>query len=310
MDRNSTNTKRRFARAPTRHAAIGALLGLGAPAGYFVLRRLFSRSVDRVDRLVYTYLTIATPIVFAAFGRVLGAQHERLQREHRDVERLREEFAEIVAHDLRNPIAMITMQLDLLQQDAIGDVNVPAEALRRLSRGAHRLDQMVGDLLDASHIEVSRLNLHPEPVELPAAVTAVVARLGPTFGKHPIRVVVSGSPPRVRVDPSRLDQVLSNLVDNAAKYSPEDAPITISIEGEDDGAVVKVRDQGYGIAPEDIPLLFDRIYQAKRARARKTGLGLGLYIAKGLVEAHGGRISVESQVDRGSTFAVWLPAAR
>jgi signal transduction histidine kinase len=296
-------------RAPARYLFLGALLGFGAPLGYYVLRRLLPQWLRQADRLPHAYMGIATPIVFAIFGHVLGQQQERLRLEHREVERLREEFAAIVAHDLRNPISTIKMQLDLLQRDATGDVNVPVEALRRLSRGVQGLEQMVGDLLDASCIEVSRVNIQPQPVALPDAVETLVGRIRPTLGKHSIDIAVSGDPPRVLVDPRRLDQVITNLVENAAKYSSEDAPIAIRIEAHEGGATVRVRDRGYGISPEDIPLLFDRFYQADRARTRKTGLGLGLYIAKGLVEAHGGRIAVESQVDRGSTFSVWLPAA-
>jgi signal transduction histidine kinase len=290
---------------------VGVVLGLGAPIGYFLLRRLMPRSVQRADRMASAYMAIATPVVFGVLGRMLGERQERIDHKHQEVERFREEFAAIVAHDLRNPISTIKMQLELLQRGATGDasvpIEVPIEALRRLSRGASRLDEMVGDLLDATCIEVSRLNLRTEPVALPEVVAALVDRMRPSLGQHPIEIV-SNAPPRVLADSKRLEQVIANLVENAAKYSPPDAPITIELGADRDSAVVRVRDRGFGIAAEDLPLLFDRFYQAKRARARKTGLGLGLYIAKGLIEAHGGHIGVESQVDRGSTFSIWLPA--
>lgn len=134
-------------------------------------------------------------------------------------------------------------------------------------------------------------------------------RIGPTLGPHRVDIRVEASPPPVHVDPTRLDQILTNLVENAAKYSGEGMPISIRIRREDAGVGLAVEDRGPGIPPEELPKLFDRFYQAKRARERKSGLGLGLYITKGLVEAHGGRIRVESEVGRGSVFSVWLPAS-
>ena len=113
---------------------------------------------------------------------------------------------------------------------------------------------------------------------------------------------------RVLVDPARFDQVLINLIENAAKYSPQGTPIQVTIEGAQGGAVVTVEDRGAGIAADDLPRLFDRFYQAPRARSHNSGLGLGLYIAKGLVECHGGRIWVDSRPGQGSRFHVWMPA--
>ena len=111
-------------------------------------------------------------------------------------------------------------------------------------------------------------------------------------------------------DPLRLDQIFMNLIDNAAKYSKPGAPIRIVVEPVEEGARVTVIDHGVGIAEDAIPKLFDRFFQVQRAREQKrTGVGLGLYITKGLVDAHGGRITVESEPGRGSRFCVWLPAA-
>jgi signal transduction histidine kinase len=102
---------------------------------------------------------------------------------------------------------------------------------------------------------------------------------------------------------------MTNLLENASKYSAEGSPIRILIASTNGGATIAVQDQGPGISPEELPRLFDRYFQTQRARARRRGLGLGLFIAKGLVEAHGGSISVESIPDVGSTFRVWLPSA-
>ncbi len=231
----------------------------------------------------------------------------------KELERLREEFASIVAHDLRNPVSSILMNIEMLLREAGGkeQLSVRVSSLERVRRSALRLGDMVKDLLDASRIEVGRLTLERKPVDAPQAVTALLDQVGPTLGNHPLELDLEGVPAPLSLDLVRFDQILTNLLEHAAKYSPEGAPIRVLLRAAADGrgAVISVRDQGIGIAAEDLPRLFDRFYQAKRAREKKTGLGLGLYITKGLVEAHGGRIWVESLPDRGSTFHVWLPYA-
>lgn len=303
-------------RLATRYAWIGAVLGVGAPLGFAALRRLLSRGPRTVPhplddrRLPYLYMGAATPIVFGLFGHLLGRHADQAQAAHEDVERLREEFAAVVAHDLRNPIQAILLQLQLLLRKAPeGPVMVTAPALQRLQRSGQRLARMVDDLLDATRIEASRLSLRRETVSLPDAVTALVERIRPTLGAHPIEITVDGEPPPVTADPTRLDQILTNLVENAAKYSPDTAKISIHVRAAAGGAEVSVQDLGPGIGPEELDRLFDRFYQSKRAREKKTGLGLGLYITKGLVEGHGGRLDVRSELGKGSTFAVWLPRA-
>jgi two-component system, OmpR family, sensor histidine kinase VicK len=294
--------------------AVGAVLGLGAPLGYFVLRSLLFRRRTRANELrtqlsAYAYMALTTPLVFGLFGRVLGKEHEKLHRAHRYVEKLREEFAAIVAHDLRNPLTAILLHLQvLLEQAHDGTVSVPVEKLQHLLRGGERLAQMVNDLLDATRIEASRLQLRREEVRIENALAMLIERVRPTLGDHQVELVVEGSPPPVNVDPTRLDQIAGNLLENAAKYSPDGTPIRVIVRPERGGVTFAVQDEGWGIPHEELPRLFDRFYQAKRARAKKSGLGLGLYITKGLVEAHGGRIAVETEVDRGSTFSVWLPA--
>ena len=114
----------------------------------------------------------------------------------------------------------------------------------------------------------------------------------------------------MEADPLRLGQVLTNLLENAAKFSGEGTPIRVVIEPAGRGAALCVEDRGPGIPPEEVPRLFDRYFQAQRARTKRRGLGLGLFITKGLVEAHGGAITAESGLGAGTVFRGWLPAAR
>jgi signal transduction histidine kinase len=141
------------------------------------------------------------------------------------------------------------------------------------------------------------------------AVREVVDHVQPAVRDHPIHVEAEASIPNVLVDPARFEQILTNLLENAAKYSASGAAIEVSVKGGDREVDIAVRDHGIGISSEELPRLFDRFYQTERARRRQSGLGLGLYIARGFVHAHGGHLSVESTVDHGSTFHVFLPAA-
>jgi signal transduction histidine kinase len=129
------------------------------------------------------------------------------------------------------------------------------------------------------------------------------------LGDHPVKLELRGAPPVVAADPLRVEQILGNLLDNAAKYSGAGTTICVTVEASGSGAVVAVQDSGAGIEPQDLPKLFDRYYQAQRARGQRSGSGLGLFIAKGLVDAQGGVLGVESTPGTGSVFRVWLPAA-
>ncbi len=226
----------------------------------------------------------------------------------KELEQVREEFAAVVAHDLRGPIQAILLQAEALEKKAVGDVaNVPRRALEGMARSAARLGQMTSDLLDATRVDLRRVTLEKRPIDAADAVTALIDRLAPALGRHPVTVETSQPRPIAFVDALRFEQVLQNLVENAAKYSSQSAPIVVRLAADRGGLRVSVIDQGIGIAAEEQPRLFERLYQSRRARGLQRGLGLGLYIAKGLVEAHGGRISVTSELGKGSSFSAWFP---
>jgi PAS domain S-box-containing protein len=267
--------------------------------------------ITRTDGTHLPVLMSATPIRGPAdevTGAVMAFEDITVFKE---LDRLRDEFASIVAHDLRNPISSILMNSELLLQQIEGKdaIEVRKPALERIRRAAARLGDMVKDLLDASRIEVDRLTLDRKLLPSRTTVEAIVEEVRPTLGEHPVKVATEGEPAPILADPVRFDQILTNLLENAAKYSPRDAPIDVKVASSADGVEVSVKDEGMGIAPDEVPRLFDRFYQAKRAREMRAGLGLGLYIVHGLVAAHGGRVWVESEPAHGSTFHVWLPSA-
>jgi PAS domain S-box-containing protein len=228
----------------------------------------------------------------------------------KQLQHLRQDFMALVAHDLRTPLQSVLLQIDTLMLRAAGDsASVPVSTLQVMKRNSQRLDRLVRDLLDASQVDSQGIHLDLVTVRLPLLASSVVSQVGGALGTHTAVVVVTGEPPPVLADPLRLEQVLTNLLENAAKYSEEETQIRILIAPAGRGAALSVEDHGPGIAPEELPRLFDRYFQTQRARAKRRGLGLGLFITKGLVEAHGGTISVESIPGTGSTFRIWLPAA-
>ena len=228
----------------------------------------------------------------------------------KQLQHLRQDFMALVAHDLRTPLQSVLMQIDALMQRAAGEAaSVPVSTLQLMKRNGQRLDRLVRDLLDASQVDSQGIHLDLVPVRLPELAASIVSQVSGALGTHAVVVVVSGDPPPVLADPLRLEQVVTNLLENAAKYSDEGAPIRIVIEPSGRGAALCVEDRGPGISPEELPRLFDRYFQTQRARTKRRGLGLGLFITKGLVEAHGGTITAESVPGSGATFRVWLPAA-
>jgi signal transduction histidine kinase len=229
----------------------------------------------------------------------------------KELERVREEFAAIVAHDLRTPLQSVLMQIDLLLRQATGDAStVPVTTLQAMKRNGYRLERLTRDLLDASRIDAQRVVLDPREVDLPELVSGLVSQIEGALGTHALSVAIMGEPSPVFADPLRIEQILTNVLENASKYSSEGAPIRIVVAAESGGTTLSIQDRGQGIAPEEIPHLFDRYYQTTKARGGERGLGLGLYITRGLVEAHGGKITVESTPGTGSTFRIWFPAAK
>jgi PAS domain S-box-containing protein len=228
----------------------------------------------------------------------------------KELERMREEWASVIAHDLRQPVSAISLSADALEM--ICGPNLPAKAgkaITRIRAATMRLGRMVDDLFDASRIEANRLSVTPRAVDLGTLAAVVADGLRDETGDHDL--VVDAAPRQIAwIDPDRIQQVLSNLLTNAAKYGDPGSEIHVDVSDRGEAIEVAVTNHGPGIAAEDVPRLFDRFWRARDARGSGTpGAGLGLYIAKGLVEAHGGRIWVESAPGETTTFHVLLPRA-
>ncbi|HTN88031.1 MAG TPA: PAS domain-containing sensor histidine kinase, partial [Sorangium sp.] len=268
-------------------------------------RELSLRRADGSDMAV---LMSAGPIVDAG-GKLLGAvlAFEDITR-LKELERLKEEWTSVVAHDLKQPVTTIVGYAAQLERKPHVADAVKSRAGHILA-SARRLGRMVSDLTDISRIESRRLAIERAPVDLPALVRAVVERMASDTEGNAVEVETRGEIPTVLADAGRVEQVLSNLLSNAAKYGDSGTPITTSLERRGDAVEISIRNRGRGIPPEDLPFLFERFFRGKAREERVLGLGLGLYIAKGLIEAHGGSIWVESSGDGHTTFYFTLPLA-
>lgn len=211
-----------------------------------------------------------------------------------------------VSHELRSPLTSVKGYTSLLlhRWDRLPD-DRKRLMLEQVHHDADRVTRLVGELLDISRLETGRLVLRRQMVDLAALARSVVDAVGMAYPDLDAEVDVAADVPEIYADPDKLEQVLTNLVENAAKYGD---PVGVRVAGRvHDGEVsVSVADRGPGIAPEDLPRVFTKFF--RREHGRPTGTGLGLWISRGLVEAHGGRLTVASNPGQGATFCFTLPA--
>ena len=244
-----------------------------------------------------------------ASGRACGL-HGTVQdtTELKRLQRMREEWTSVIAHDLRQPIGTIMMCADLLTRTGEGSREEREKFTGKIRSSAFNLARMVDDLLDVSQMETQRMHLERKWIDPLRLVRETVDRLA--YVMKDLRVDISGSSDLLPVfaDPGRVEQILGNLLSNAVKYGKEREAVQVRLKRYRDEVEISVTNHGKGIPEEDISRLFDRFSRAKSSHTSSVpGLGLGLYISKGLVEAHGGRIWVESVPNFTTTFYFTLP---
>jgi len=227
----------------------------------------------------------------------------------RDRDRSRDFLAD-VSHELRTPIAAMRMFNELLREGADNDPATRAEFLESSRQQLERLDWLAQNLLELSKLDSGLVLLDLRPDDLRAAVESAVEQAEPTARKRGIELKLhtSSRPLRIRHDPQRIGQVVSNLIGNALKFTSSGGEVSVDVRGVEGGAQIEVRDTGVGIDTAELPRIFERFYRGSLANeARGSGSGLGLAIVKSIVDMHGGRVVVDSRLGRGSSFVVTLP---
>lgn len=291
--------------------ALGIVLAIALSA--LVGAMLARQALRPIDTIIETALTISRAddlerrILYNGppdeIGRLVAAFNEMLERLEK-LFRAQQRFLADISHELRTPLTAIRGNVDLIRR-----FGPDPESLDAIQDEAERMTRLVGDLLLLAKAEAGNLSLAYEPVELDTLLLEVYRHARILGSGLDIKI---GEEDQVTVlgDADKLKQLLLNLVDNAIKYTPKGGQITLGLAREDGWARLTVADTGVGIPPEHLPHIFERFYRVDRARSRGGGgAGLGLSIAQWIAQAHGGRITVESEVGRGTTFTVWLPIA-
>jgi two-component system, OmpR family, sensor histidine kinase BaeS len=236
-----------------------------------------------------------------AVADALNRLAETLQQE----EALRKESVQDLAHELRTPVMGVLARVEAAQDGVLDD---QAANLSAMHDEALRLARLLDDLSALAEAERPGLLLDTAPVDLAAVAASQAAAFAPAFADKGITLTSSLSPAMVDGDAQRLEQIVVNLLSNALRYTDPGGSVAVAVGPDDGSGVLEVRDTGIGIAAEDLPRVFTRFWRGEKSRSRDTGgAGIGLSIVKELVQAHGGRVTVESEPGEGSTFHVVLP---
>lgn len=276
-----------------------------------------SEQVDEARRKMVKEITLtSTILLFLTIGLsaliIFFGKRIRLQSQGRlTAIRSRDDVLSVVSHDLKNPLGTIKLNTQMAMKNLTSESPSPEKAIKNLDgiqKAVFIMQTLISDLLEMRRIESGKMELEVKEENLNELIVEAEALLNPMAEKKSIAIenTLPANPLMVKCDKIRVLQILSNLLSNALKFSKDGSKVEVRVLNEGDKIHLAVADQGPGIPEKDIPHLFDRFWQAKATA--KQGTGLGLSIAQGLVQAHGGRIWVESKVNRGTTFHFTLPA--
>jgi two-component system phosphate regulon sensor histidine kinase PhoR len=247
-----------------------------------------------------------------------GAKHESHVWTMRDVtqqklaEEMRDQFVDTATHELRTPLANIKAYAETLALADVIDVEQQKQFLNTINSEATRLARFVDDLLSVSSMELGSLSLNKQVTDLGRMLSEVLTKIRPQIEEKQLtlEVALPEKMPEPELDKDKISAVLVNLLGNAVKYTPEGGRVTFRVNVTDQQIDIAVEDTGVGIAAEELPKVFEKFFRSQDPRVQEqTGTGLGLALAHEVVRLHGGRITVESELNKGSTFSVLLPLA-
>ncbi|RNA69097.1 ATP-binding protein [Alteribacter keqinensis] len=230
--------------------------------------------------------------------------------DERTHDKLRKDFIANVSHELRTPISMLQGYSEAIIDDVAGSEEEKKELAQIIYDESLRMGRLVNELLDLARMEAGHISLNLERVNTREFSERVVRKFSGIAKEHDVLIVedIEATVNSLLMDPDRIEQVLTNLIDNAIRHTPENGQVTLCVTNVEGGVKMDVIDTGSGIPEEDLPFVFERFYKADKARTRgRSGTGLGLAIVKNIVHAHKGRVSVHSKLKEGTTFTVFLP---
>lgn len=291
-----------------RHLGLRSLIIVPMIARGRVLGALTMASAESGRRYTPHDVSMAEELARRA---AVALDNARLHREAREAVRIRENVLAVVSHDLRNPLSSIVMAAGLLARRGPqqGGDDRGQKQVESIQRAANRMERLINELLDMARIQAGRLSIEPQQTDLVEILADAIDPMEPLAQAEGLRLhrELPEGPVPVLCDRQRVIQALSNLLSNAIKYGQSGRAVTLRATPRDHDVVVAVEDSGQGIPRDELPRVFDPYWTADRNGAK--GTGLGLFITKGIVEAHGGRIWAESEIGRGSTFLFTLPRA-
>jgi signal transduction histidine kinase len=282
------------------------VLGLVVIGSSLAIYAIGTRAEQEPEVVVLIVLAVAGILMVVGF--LITQSFERLA----EASRLKSEFVAIVSHQLRAPLANLNWAIDFLLSGQLEPVSEKhASYFQTLKENARRLADLVSDLLTVSRLESGQLVLKKEivnPVELVKEAVERIQLLARAVNLT-ISLATKGEPlPKIFVDPSQISQALDNLLDNAVRYSRSSGEVRVGVSRESQRVRFEIRDNGLGVAPEDQPHLFQKFFRGRQAfKSQTQGSGLGLYIAKSIVEKSGGQIGFISKADQGSIFWFTIP---
>jgi signal transduction histidine kinase len=294
--------------------------GIAAAVGVFLSAALTDRIVTlnrAAERIARGELNTRVDVVgrdeLAQLTRsfnAMAAQLELAQRKQQELDTLRRELVAWVSHDLRTPLTSMRAVLEALADGVVDDPETVQRYYRVAQQDIRSLSHLIDDLFDVSQIDAGGLQLDVEPNSIGDLISDTIERFSETARQQKVQLageVQPGTDP-VKMDTSRIGRVLANLTSNALRHTPAGGRVHLAARRTASGVEVEVIDTGEGIRPEDLPYVFDRFYRGEKSRSRATGgAGLGLAIARGIVEAHGGSIRVESEAGHGARLVFVLP---
>jgi len=298
---------------------LGDLIGIGVGAALFLgtaimliwLRAVAFRPVFEIRNVIRNFaggdktsrIPIRGPEELRGIATQFNEMADALARQHHN----QAAFLAAVAHDLRNPLSALKVSAEVLSGPTVTSDRL-STLMGVIKRQVNGLDRMVGDLLDSSKIESGNLELRLEEYDARTIAQEAFNLFSPSSKTHQFTLNLPETPISLRCDHLRIEQVLNNLISNAIKYSPAGGKIGLSLLESGTEAMFEVSDEGMGIPREDIPYIFEPFRRTRTVREDIPGVGLGLAVARRIVGAHSGRIHVESQIGKGTTFQVYLPA--